>query len=50
MENYNHGVLCDVRKCRHNHSGKNCTLSTVKVTCDCEDCTCCDSFECNLED
>ncbi len=45
MESFNHGIVCDVKKCKHNYSGKNCTLSTVKVTCDCEDCTCCDSYE-----
>ncbi len=45
MEELNCGIVCDVKKCRHNFNGKSCTLNTVKVSCDCEDCTCCESYE-----
>ncbi|GEM_PF-1195873 len=49
MDNFNHGIVCDVKKCRHNYNGVHCTLERVKVTCDCDDCTLCDSYETNFE-
>ena len=44
MNENNHSILCDVRLCRHNVDGCNCSLDAVKITTDCTDCTCCDSF------
>ncbi len=38
-------ILCDVNKCKFNRNGKVCNLETIKVTCDCVDCTCCGSYE-----
>lgn len=42
----NSGVSCDVKECKHNCDGMHCELTTIHVgsTCDCENCTCCDSF------
>ena len=45
--NKNYSIKCDVQKCRHNYSGSNCQLESIKVACcDCgEQCTCCASYE-----
>ena len=49
--NKNFGVCCDVKQCRHNMDGCNCSLDKIKVTCDCTcdtcepECTCCGSYE-----
>ena len=41
----NYCIKCDVTECRHNAEGKNCALSSIKVTCGCGDqCTCCQDF------
>ena len=44
MEQVNHNVKCDVCTCKHNVSGFGCSLNSVRITTDCTDCTCCDSF------
>lgn len=46
MKDINSGVSCCVTDCRYNCDGMHCTLSTIRVgnTCDCEHCTCCDSY------
>ena len=46
MNNINSGVSCCVTDCKHNCDGMHCTLTTIQVgnTCDCEHCTCCDSY------
>lgn len=46
MENVNHGIACDVSKCKYNHAGCNCTLDHIKVGCTCDqvECTCCESY------
>ena len=46
MNDINSGVSCCVTDCRYNCDGMHCTLSTIRVgnTCDCEHCTCCDSY------
>lgn len=43
----NCGVSCGVTECKYNCDGMSCTLKTIHVgnTCDCEHCTCCDSFQ-----
>ncbi len=43
----NCGVSCGVTECRFNRDGMNCMLDKIHVgnTCDCEHCTCCDSYE-----
>ena len=45
--NINCGVSCGVTECRYNQDGMHCELKTIHVgnTCDCEHCTCCDSFQ-----
>ena len=45
----NENIRCDVNSCRHNCNGKNCSLAQVRITTDCTDCTCCDSY-CYRED
>lgn len=46
MEQYNEKIGCDVRNCRYNAEGKNCTLDHIHVGCACgETCTCCDSYQ-----
>lgn len=42
--NKNYSIKCDVTKCKHNAEGCNCQLDTIKVTCGCDNCTCCGSF------
>ena len=49
MNEVNHSIKCDVRLCRHNENGCNCKLEQIKVTTDCTDCTCCDSFDAKQE-
>ncbi|MCD8308247.1 MAG: DUF1540 domain-containing protein [Clostridia bacterium] len=46
MKTINIGVACDVKNCKWNSEGCNCTLSKIHVGCGCvgEDCTCCESF------
>ena len=44
MENINNGVMCDVCGCKHNENGCYCKLNKVRITTDCTDCTCCDSY------
>ena len=41
---YNSSINCDVCTCKHNVSGFNCSLRTIKIGKDCTDCTCCESF------
>lgn len=43
----NCGVSCGVTDCRFNRDGEMCELAKIHVgnTCDCEHCTCCDSFQ-----
>ncbi len=43
----NCGVSCGVTECKYNCDGMHCELNTIHVgnTCDCEHCTCCDSFQ-----
>lgn len=43
----NRGVTCGVTECKFNRDGMVCELAKIHVgnTCDCEHCTCCDSFE-----
>ncbi|HJA02886.1 MAG TPA: DUF1540 domain-containing protein [Candidatus Gallimonas gallistercoris] len=43
----NCGVSCGVSECKFNVDGCHCELETIHVgnTCDCEHCTCCDSFQ-----
>lgn len=43
-ESINHGVACDVRNCKFNSDGVNCTLNKIQVGCGNEQCTCCESF------
>jgi len=45
MIDINENVKCDVRECTHNCYGRNCRLSSIKVTNTCDGCTCCGSFE-----
>ncbi len=41
----NQKIRCDVCACKYNERGENCSLSSIKVTCGCdEDCTCCGDF------
>ncbi|MBP5308969.1 MAG: DUF1540 domain-containing protein [Clostridia bacterium] len=40
----NENIRCDVNSCKHNCEGKNCSLAQVRITTDCTDCTCCDSY------
>lgn len=49
MKDKNESILCDVHLCKHNVGGANCSLRSVKITTDCTDCTCCDSFDCKQE-
>ena len=44
MEHCNYSVKCDVCTCKHNVNGYGCSLNTVKISRDCTDCTCCESF------
>ena len=47
MERFvNSGVSCGVRDCKYNCDGVSCQLDQIHVgsTCDCEHCTCCDSY------
>lgn len=46
-KNINSGVSCGVTDCRFNSDGRYCELENIHVgnTCDCEHCTCCDSFQ-----
>ena len=44
MASVNENIHCDVCNCAYNCEGKNCTLNQVKITTDCSDCTCCDSY------
>ncbi|MBO4572313.1 MAG: DUF1540 domain-containing protein [Clostridia bacterium] len=44
MELHNNSVNCDVCTCKHNVNGYGCCLNKIKITKDCTDCTCCDSF------
>lgn len=46
MDHMNTGVSCGVTDCKFNRDGMHCELTTIHVgnTCDCEHCTCCDSF------
>ncbi len=44
MDSVNHGVACDVRNCKYNSEGVNCTLAKIQVGCGNEQCTCCESF------
>ncbi len=41
----NSSIKCDVTKCRYNLKGCNCGLDAIKVTCGCQDCTCCGSYD-----
>lgn len=43
----NCGVSCGVTDCRFNPDGMHCELDRIHVgnTCDCEHCTCCDSYQ-----
>ncbi len=43
----NSGVTCGVTECKFNCDGMQCELHKIHVgnTCDCEHCTCCDSFQ-----
>lgn len=45
--NTNKGVSCGVTECKYNCDGMRCRLDVIHVgnTCDCEHCTCCDSYE-----
>ncbi len=43
--NRNGAVRCDVKNCKHNESGCNCSLDCISVTCGCgENRTCCGDF------
>ena len=44
--NVNSGVSCGVIDCKFNCNGVSCELDKIHVgnTCDCEHCTCCDSY------
>ena len=44
MASVNENIRCDVCNGAYNCEGKNCTLNQVKITTDCSDCTCCDSY------
>ena len=44
-EKINDGVCCDVCSCEHNSNGTKCKLGTIKITKDCTNCTCCESFK-----
>ena len=44
MKELNASIRCDVRNCKHNVNGCNCCLNSVKISTDCTDCTCCESF------
>ncbi len=44
MDSVNSGVACDVRNCKYNSQGKNCTLNKIQIGCGSEECTCCESF------
>ena len=42
--NINTGVSCDVKNCKYNSEGANCTLGKIQIGCGNEQCTCCESF------
>ena len=42
MDSVNSGVACDVRNCKYNSQGKNCTLNKIQIGCGSEECTCCE--------
>ncbi|MBR1890945.1 MAG: DUF1540 domain-containing protein [Clostridia bacterium] len=44
MRDYNSVIKCDVCACKHNVGGNGCCLNNVKISTDCTDCTCCQSF------
>ena len=44
INNINSGVRCDVADCKHNLSGLDCNLKTIKVTYDYDDCSCCHNY------
>ena len=43
-ESINHGVACDVRNCKYNSEGVNCTLNKIQVGCGNKQCPCGESF------
>ena len=41
----NRFIKCDVRNCKHNLNGCNCSLDKVSITCGCgESCTRCNDY------
>ncbi len=44
MDNVNKGVSCEVKNCKYNEGGMNCTLNKIQIGCGNEQCTCCESF------
>ncbi|MBO7526094.1 MAG: DUF1540 domain-containing protein [Clostridia bacterium] len=49
MKEINNSIRCDVYSCTHNVNGCNCSLPSVKISTDCTDCTCCQSFHCKQD-
>ena len=44
MDNVNKGVACEVKNCKYNEGGVNCTLNKIQIGCGNEQCTCCESY------
>ncbi|MDE7453836.1 MAG: DUF1540 domain-containing protein [Clostridia bacterium] len=45
MKSVNHDIACNVKGCKFNSKGCNCTLDKITVGCACGDtCTCCESY------
>ena len=44
MKEKNDSINCDVLACKHNVNGCGCRLDAIKISTDCTDCTCCESF------
>ena len=44
MENINKGVKCEVKNCKFNEGGMNCTHNKIQEGCGDEQCTCCESY------
>ncbi len=41
----NQTINCNVENCKWNNHKKTCQLQSIQVSCGCEDCTCCATFE-----
>jgi len=48
MDSVNKCINCDVAHCKYNAMGRNCSLGKIKVSQNCKDGTCCESFESDI--